>query len=264
MRTMRRCAFVLTVAAVLSPLSAVAETVTVEVTNNQPMGGFTFSPPWVAFHDGTFDAFDAGAMASPGIETVAEVANPATLAAEFAASGASGVDGVVMSPDAPPPFIPGESGSLMIDIGDASVNRFFSFASMLVPSNDFLLGNDDPTAYEVFDAAGNFNGPLTIQIYSDDAWDAGTEVNDIANGAAFIVGQDATLGATEGGVVTPLFDVAGVDGYLASIVWQNTPIGELTDGLVPGELVATFSIVPEPSALALTTVGAALLALRRR
>ncbi len=255
--------FAALLALVVLPVTATAENVTVEITNNQPSGGFTFSPPWVAFHDGTFDAFDSGSAASPGIEAVAELANASVLSGEFASSGASGVDGMVPSPDAPPPFIPGESGSMMFDVGDASVNRFFSFASMLVPSNDFFLGNDNPLGYEVFDGGGNFLGPLTIEVYSDDVWDAGTEVNDIMNGPAFIVGQDATMGMSEDGVVTPLFDVPGVEGYLASIVGMETPIGTLTNALMPGELVATINIVPEPGCLVLAVVGLAV-ALRRR
>ena len=36
--------------------------------------------------------------------------------------------------------------------------------------------------------SGNFLGPLTIQIFGLNVWDAGTEVNNIAFGAAFIAG----------------------------------------------------------------------------
>ena len=249
--------------AVMPIAAATAETVTVQVTNNQPTGGFTFSPPWIAFHDGTFDGFNSGIAASAGIEGIAELGNPTQLNAEFAASGASGVTGMVMSPNDPPPFIPGETGSMMVDVGNAAVNRYFSFGAMLVPSNDFFLGNDNPMGYEIFDAAGNFLGPIEIRIYSDDAWDAGTEVNDLMNGAAFIVGQDPTMGAMENGVVTPLFNVAGVDSYLSAIVGMQTPIGTLTDGLSRGELVATIQIVPEPGSLMLLVLGLAA-ALRRR
>jgi len=249
---------------VLLPFTAAAENVTIHVTNNQPDGGFTFSPFWVAFHDGAFDAFDSGSAASPGIEAVAELADPGPISSEFAASGASGVDGVVVSPNDPPPFTPGESGSMMLDVGDATVHRYFSFAAMLVPSNDFFFGNGDPMGYEVFDASGNFLGPITIELYSNDAWDAGTEVNDLSDGPAFIVGQDATMGTPEDGVITPLFDVPGVDTYLASIVGMETPIGTLTDPLDRGELVATIQIVPEPGTLALAAVGLGLALKRRR
>ncbi len=245
------------------PMFASAEMLTVSVTNNQPDGGFTFSPPWVAFHDGTFDAFNSGSAASAGIKAIAELADAGPLGAEFTGSGASGVTGMVTSPTAPPPIIPGEMGTLMIDVPSTMTNRYFSFASMLVPSNDLFLGNDDAMGYEVFDAAGNFNGPLTIMVYSQDLWDSGTEVNDIGFGAAFIVGNDPMQGTPENGVVTPLFEVSGIDTYLASIVGQETPIGTLTDGLGTGELVATFTITPEPASLALLGIGGLALIRRR-
>lgn len=244
------------------PLASAAPIVTVRVTNHQPVGGFTFSPPWVAFHDGTFDAFNSGAPASPGVEGIAELGDGTTISAEFAGSGASGVTGMVMSPNSPPPFIPGETGSAMIDVVNASTNRYFSFGAMLVPSNDFFLGNDSPTAHEIFDAAGNFLGPVTIQIFANQAWEGGTEVNNLSDGAAFIVGQDAAMGTSESGVVAPLFSVPGNDVFLASIVGQETPIGTLTDGLTSDELVATIEILPEPGTLAL--LGFAGLALVRR
>ncbi len=259
MKKLRACCAIAVVAAL--PLAAAAQNVTVNVTNNQPAGGFTFSPVWFGFHDGTFDAFDAGAAASSSVEAVAELGDGSGLTSDL---GGAGVSGTVMSPNAPPPFIPGESGSATMNVGDSTVNRYFSFGSMLVPSNDFFLGNDDPMAYEVFDAGGNFNGPLTIQVFARDAWDAGTEENDLSDGPAFIVGQNAGDGSAEGGVVLSLFNVPGVDTYLNDIVGMETPIGDLTDGLTPDELVATIEITPEPASLALLGMGGLSLLRRRR
>src|SRR5262245_9425948 len=79
----------------LSSLSA-AQSVSVTVTNNQPNGGFSFSPTWFAFHDGTFDTFNSGAAASLGVERIAELGDASALRAQFGAS-ADGVDSVVMS-----------------------------------------------------------------------------------------------------------------------------------------------------------------------
>ena len=259
---MKMRSFSIALTLVLLSISVSAgEVVTVEVSNMHP-GLFSFTPPWVAFHDGTFDAFDAGSPASMGIETIAELGDFSVLAGEFAGSAASGVDGAVLSDDPPPPFLPGEGGALMLDIGDASVHRYFSFASMLLPSNDAFIGNDDPMAYEIFDAGGSFLGPVTIDVYASDVWDAGTEVNDISSGPAFVVGADATAGTDEDGMVMHLFSTPGVDDYLASMVGVETPIGTIMDPLMAGDLLATITIVPEPACLAL--LGVALIAIRRR
>jgi hypothetical protein len=251
-------------AALLLPVGLRAESVTVTIENLQPEGGAAFTPVWHAVHDGTFNAFDAGSSASAGIELVAELGDPSELGAEFTASGAAGVTGVLASPSGPPPFSPGQSNSTTIEVDDPTITRFFSFASMVVPSNDLFLGNDGAMMIEVFDGDGNVI-PQTITIMSDMIWDAGTEVNDITDGPAFVIGQDATAGTPEDGVVTALFDVPGAEDYLASIVGVDTPIGTITDGLTPGEAIARISIVPEPTAGSVFALaGLALAALRRR
>ncbi len=263
MKLARTCLALAAIAAL--PLTASATDITVEVTNNQPAGGFSFTPVWHAVHDGTFDAFDAGSAASPGIELIAELGDPSVLDSEFVSSGASGVSGVLFSPSGPPPFTPGQSNSTTFDVGDATVNRYFSFASMVIPSNDLFIGNDDPMLIELFDAGGSFQGPLTLEIYGSMIWDAGTEVNDIMDGPAFVVGQDGAAGTDEGGVVHNFFGSEGADAYMASIVGIETPAYTLTDGLEREELLATVTITPEPTSLAtFALAGLVLTRLRRR
>jgi len=248
-----------------SPLGASAAIVTVAVENSQAAGGFAFTPAWHAFHDGSFDLFDSGAAASPGIELLAELGDSSTLDADFVGSMPTGASAVLASAGGEPPFIPGEANSAALDIGDATVNRFFSYGAMVVPSNDLFFANGNPMGVEVFDAAGNFLGPITIQIFGSDVWDAGTEVNDISDGPAFIVGQDATLGTAEGGVVHAFFGSPGADDYIMSIVGLDTPAYTLADGLTDGELLATITITPEPTSLAgLMVLGLAASAWRRR
>jgi hypothetical protein len=246
------------------PVAASASTVTVEAFNNQPMGGFSLTPVWLGFHDGSFDAFDAGSAASAGVETIAELGDPSVLDGEFNAAAPSGVSDVLFSPSGPPPFTPGQSNSTMIDVGDATSNRYFSFASMVIPSNDLFIGNDVPTAYEVFDAAGNFNGPITIELYGYNIWDAGTEVNDVNDGPAFVVGQDATAGTPEGEVIRVFFDTAGAMDYMASLDGVETPAYTLTDTLHRDELLGTIVLTPEPTSFVAFAVTGLVLAMRRR
>ena len=63
-----------------------------------------------------------------------------------------------------------------LDAGNAG-NRFFSYASMVIPSNDAFIASADPTAHAVFDELGNFVGGSFV-VYGSRVRDAGTEVND--------------------------------------------------------------------------------------
>ncbi len=244
------------------PLTASAQPITIEVTNEQPAGGFSITPVWHALHDGAFDMFDVGAAASAGLETIAEVGDPSVLDAAFAGSG---VSGVLASASGPPPFTPGQSNSTTLDPVDPTLNRYFSFASMVIPSNDLFIGNDDSTGIEVFDAGGNFLGPLTLEVYGSDVWDAGTEVNDVTDGPAFVVGQDGGMGSDEGGTIHLFFSDAGADDYMTSLVGIETPAYTLTDPLTRAELVATIVITPEPTSFAaLAMAGLGLTLFRRR
>ncbi len=99
-------------------------------------------------------------------------------------------------------------------------------------------------------------------------WDAGTEVNDVSDGVAFIVGSDATQGTDENGVIHFIFDDAGVGTYFASFSGEATAGGyDISHLLTEGDVIATIEItaVPEPSTLALVAIGvAAALAFGRR
>lgn len=244
--------------ALLAGIATAGPMVSVEVTNNQPAGGFSFTPVWHAFHDGTFDMFDNGAAASAEIEALAELGDASLLDAAFGA----GVSGVLASPSGPPPFTPGQSNSTVLDVIDSTVNRYFSFASMIIPSNDLFIGNDDPMAIEVFDAGGNFLGPITLEVYGTGVWDAGTEVNDAADGPAFVVGQDATQGTDENSVIDVFFSLPDADDYMTALTGVETPAYTLTDPLTRAELIATVTITPEPASVLMVALGG--LAIRRR
>ncbi len=243
--------------------AASAQTVSITVENTSPAGGFSVTPFWLALHDGSFDAFDTGAAAGAGIMTIAELGDTSVVSGALTAAQASAVQTTLAEPNGAPVFSPGESASTTLSVGDPTVNRFFSYASMVVPSNDMFVGNDG--AIELFDAAGNFNGPLVIEIYGSDVWDAGSEVNDIANGAAFVDGLDATLGADEGGVVTAFFSGAGATDYLNSIVGATTADGgSITSAFGRDDLIARITITPAPGGVSAMLLAGVVAAGRRR
>lgn len=224
---------------------------------NEGNSDFFLTPVWFGFHNGTFDFFDAGATASSSLEAIAEDGMTGGLTADFtAAPGIPGdIQGVVTGTDmAPPPINPGETGTAFVTPANPAGYRYFSFASMVIPSNDSFIGNDNPLAYEVFDAAGNLNAnsgnSFTIQVFGSQIWDSGTEVND-EMGAAF-----SALGGTssdEGGTIA-LQGPTELDDFLGTDTAAGTTINDL---IGPNELLATItiSIVPEPASASLIGLG---------
>ncbi len=75
------------------------------------------------------------------------------------------------------PFGPGTSLSMIFNLTPMSTSsRYFSYASMVVPSNDAFIANDKLLAFQVFDPMGGFIGANFIVLGSM-VRDAGTEVN---------------------------------------------------------------------------------------
>lgn len=176
-----------------------ARPVKVTIQNLSATGGLNLSPLWVSFGNGSFDVFNAGSAAMPGLEPLAELGDPSGLAARLASTDPGAVTGLIPVPGASglAQIEPGESGSIILDLNPAT-NRFFNFAAMVVPSNDAFTSLDDALA--IFDSAGHYLGDKTLTLTGNDIWDAGTEADQLF-GSAFIVGQNAMLGDTENGVV---------------------------------------------------------------
>lgn len=239
----------------LTVSGAAAKSIAVTITSNQAAGGLYLTPLLTALHDGTYNAFDAGSPASASLEALAEEGNPAP---EIAAN--PGVNfSVITSPGGFPgaPVIdPGESATVRINV-DENTERFLSFLSMVIPSNDSFVGNDNSTAYEIFDGAGNFTGIAPIEITGNEVWNAGTELDNNI-GAAF--NAAGGVGTDENGVVGLLAD-------LNFLVGQNTAAGT-TINTVPGptDLLATITVsaVPVPAALPLLMGALGGLAFLRR
>lgn len=261
---------------------ATATTLRITITNDATPEGFALTPVYTAFHNGDFDSYNPGEAASPGLEALAEVGNFGPVRDErIAATTGQGnpSTGAVFSSFTPDgnrrPLFGGESATVEVDITDTSTQRYFSYLSMIIPTNDIFIGNGNPLAFELFDDMGLFTGDRTIKVTGAQARDAGTEVNDRNTGVAFAAGQDGAAGADENGVVQ-------VDGYSALIRYVGLPTAAgfaidtdlqntLLDTPADQFAVATITIeqvaaVPLPAGgvLMLSVLGAAGLVARRR
>lgn len=237
--------------------------VIVTVENLAPANGSYQAPFWVGFHDGSFDYFDAGSAASMEVERMAEDGNVSPLAMSFAGASGTGADAAI-APGGP--FAPGATASATLTIDTDNPNsRYLSFASMLVPSNDAFVGNDDAMAHEIVDVGGNFIG-ADIIIMGSQVWDAGTEVNDeIPMNTAFLGQMTPDTGVDENGVVHSHPGFQGSEGF-------GGPLGNIlgddmfanADFTVDGYQVARITVRPIPAPGALAIFGAAGLVGGRR
>ncbi len=232
----------------------------VEVENLQASDGFWLTPVWVGLHDGSFNLFDAGTAASSSLELLAEEGDFSGIQADFAGLGTqSALFGGGFGEGTPPLIAPGSTASNEFIVNNSTVERYFSYASMVIPTNDAFIGNDDGLAFEVFDALGKFNGPFTIELFAGSVWDAGTEVND-GLGAPF---------NTAGGTSTSESLLVRIHPGLGVYDGINTPAGTTinSSGFLSGTPVArfSFSAVPEPtSAVVLVAAGLGFAMIRRR
>jgi len=231
------------------PSFSMADELKITVQSLQPAGGFAFSPIWFGFHDGTFQPFTAGTAASSSIEAVAELADLGPISSQFTGHGVQTAVGGA-------PFTPGASSSTILNIADTSMDRFVSFAAMIVPSNDLFVANQSGIA--LFDGSGQFLGPQTITLYGRNVWDAGTEVNNVNDHPAFIQGQDPHGGTDEHGTIGLFLDRPDSAAYLASILGKTTAANyEITSVLSSDVAIASisFQVVPESSSVMMVACG---------
>ncbi len=237
-----------------------AEDIRFEIQNTAVSGGFFFTPVFLGFHDGSFDVFDSGGMASAELEALAEGGDTMPLSDLLVAGQASAVAHTVFGDSfGPPPFDPGEATVSIFNL-DSSNHRFMNFASMVIPSNDAFFGNAD--ALELFDAGGDFVGDMSFEITASMIYDAGTEVNDINGGAAF--SANGGMSVSESNAIG-LIDLDDLNDFIGS---QTVSGATITSGFSPDTVVARFTIssVPEPGAFSLICLvgGAGLFTRRRR
>lgn len=168
--------------------------VTVTVENLAPVRGVSFAPLRVGFHNGSYDAFNNGQTPSAAIISIAEGGSGSDWFPAFAAVDPTATLGSVGGA-----LLPGLSASNTFRI-DSTLNPFFTFASMLLPSNDLFIGNDSPVEFRLFNPTGGL-AISSITQRGRSIWDAGSEVADPAN-AAFVVGGTNALRTPQNGVVS--------------------------------------------------------------
>ena len=215
--------------------------VVVRITNLSPSRGTFLTPVWIGLHDGTFDSYDGGEAASVPlggneIEALAEDGNTGPISDTFSTLTGDAPQATVPGPAGP--LAPGESRAITLNV-DPLDNRYFSYASMIIPSNDAFVANGNPLAHMLFDDDGEFVGEGFL-VSGDESNDAGTEVNDeIASNVAFLAQGGPNIGDDEDGVVVtphPGFaapgDLAYPDGILNYPVFANSAISEAGDRLL--------------------------------
>jgi len=255
----------------------------IDYTNELSADGFFMTPVWFAFQDGetpdvagdaTFDLFTNGQAATLGLELLAEdgIINRdnmdgtfSGLDPEFAAAGVPGNrQGIVFGPQGfggAPVIDPGETGTAFTTPVNTARYQYLTLASMIIPSNDTFIGNGNPEAWQIFNTDGSLNdaadgvvdGFVTINIFGDSIYDAGTEDN-TGLGAAF----SATGGLATDTIGGTVQQAAGGDlsNFLGTDTAAGTTIGSLFDDQT---LLATvrISIVPEPASAALAMLSLA-------
>ncbi len=236
--------------------NAAAVDVTVKIENLAPANSISFAPLHIGFNNGTFDAFNLGAAPGASIISVAEGGAGGAWQTAFGAAdpGAlrSTLGGLLQ---------PGQAFTSTSFRIDTALNPFFTFATMAVPSNDFFIGNDSPTAFRLFDAAGNLI-VNTINQKASQIWDAGSEIFDPA--AAAFVGNNSLRTAQNGVVNFNFAELSGFNGLTtgAGYVFNSA----LTSGSDIYRISFTAAPVPEPQTYALMLAGLAAMGavVRRR
>jgi len=250
----------LTSSLALLSLGASAQAATLIEVRADVTGPVGLAPFIVGFSDGSFDIFDTGSAASAALETLAETGAPSG----FAPPSGGALLGPGVGPGSPPIFAPGAMASTIFSVADG--DGMLNLAAMLLPSNDWFIGNGN--ALDVSSLLGAANG-TTLSFDFINVYDAGTELEDFAaapgNG---LIGIDTPgsgapgVGTDQGGTVSLLSEADPFS------IFANTSPGTFDSSAFNfngGPIASvTLTVVPEPSVALLGLIGAVALAGSRR
>ncbi len=215
---------------------------TVTVENLAPASGVAFAPLHVGFGSGSFDAFNIGQAPGAAIISVAEGGAGGAWQAAFAAAeplaNRGTIGGLLLS---------GATATKTFTL-DTDLQAFFTYAAMVVPSNDFFIGND--SAMRLFDASGALTR-TSLTIKANRIWDAGSEVFDPL--AAAFVGTNSLRTDQNSVVAFNFAEFAAYNGLTTGAGYT------FTSGLTATTDVYRISFalapVPEPQSAALLLAG---------
>ncbi len=206
-----------------------ARTKSYEVTIENLTGGQPLTPPVIATHRRATRIFKVGKAASFELKEIAENGNVMPLVDALSAN--RHVASVVVAvAGTPPPVLPGSS--VTVSITGTRGAEFFSFASMLICTNDGFTGVDSRLLPRKVGEA--------LVLYSD-GYDAGTEVNTedfadivppcppltgVASGDPGTGTSDPSL--AEGGVIRHHPGIVGGDDLIPGLHGWTDPVAKIT------------------------------------
>lgn len=154
------------------------ETLLIEVEDlrDNPDDGLVMERLYVVTHDGTFNLYDLNQPAPDHMDWFAAEGLINQIRNHLSATQDRGWPlevGLQM-----PRF---KGSNSVRNVSDAPRayrhNQYLSFFGRLYPSNDAIIGNEDPMRYKIFDDEGVFLGPIVIDVYGGDVVDAGVREN---------------------------------------------------------------------------------------
>ena len=185
--------------------------VVITVKNQAALRAGLQTPVWVGIHDGSFDIYDRDTelgssetnqnlISRESVERLAEDGMTGPITKEFSMLQPESGQTTFVAPSGP--LSSGSMVSATLNINNPLVERYFSYASMVIPSNDAFVANGSPIAHEIFNDSGQFVAKDFI-VAGSEVLDAGTEINDeLASNTAFLNQTAPNTGSDENGVVT--------------------------------------------------------------